>query len=271
MVRELSDLGVKFISLSGGEPFLREDLSEIVRFCRTKNIYVIIKSNGTLLREEFWKVQNANKIQLSLDGSRDVHDAIRGKGVYDKVIDAIIICKDNNIEVNITTVISKFNINVIPYVLEIAKRYEVVVNFQPVDKSLSGNSQKDIKSIFSVKEHNYKEGISLLIREKLKGNRFIGNSFEGLKYLYYWPSPRKIQCLATLTSCFIEPDGKIFICDMFKGYQKYLVKVEKSFKDSFDKLLLPFPCENCWSGVMAEFNLCGRLNPKMLLDLWRRF
>jgi len=52
LIKELAFLGTKFISFSGGEPLLREDLGDIIDFCKMKGIYVSINSNGTLVKEK---------------------------------------------------------------------------------------------------------------------------------------------------------------------------------------------------------------------------
>ena len=271
IIGELSDLGTKIIKLSGGEPFLREDLKDIIDFCKSKKISVLINSNGTLVKEELWKIKGVDEVQFSLDGPPEVHDAIRGRGVHDKVIEAIKICKDNNIGVTLATVISKHNISHIPYILSVAEKYSVEVYFQPVDQNLSSNSPKDINFIFALKENDYRRTVSYLIDKKKKeDNKFISNSLAGLKHLYHWPAPKPIKCLMSLICCVIEPDGRMFICDMFPNYQRYLISISKTFKESFDKLSFPYPCQQCWNCSMAEFNLLGSFKLKALRGIWRR-
>ena len=171
-------------------------------------------------------------------------------------------------QVSIAAVISKYNIHHIPYILDIAKRYKVGVHFQPVDQSLSANSQKDIRLLFGPNENDYKKAITFLIRKKSNGYKFIESSLDGLKHLYHWPHPRKISCLASLLSCVIEPDGKIFICDMFPAYQKYLVPISESFKKSFNSLSLPYHCQGCWSGLTVEFNLLRSFKLRAAIGIW---
>ena len=270
VIEEFVSMGTKFIKFSGGEPLLREDLGQIIDFCKRKNLQVFLNSNGTLIKEELKKIKGVEEIQLSLDGPPEVHDAIRGRGVHDKVIEAIKICKDNNIGVILTAVISKHNISHIPYILNIAKKYKVGMQFQPADQIFSYSDNKDINSLFSPDEKDYKKVINFLLKEKSKGNKFIYNSFSGLKHLYHWPNPRKINCLLRLLRCYIEPDGRIFVCNDFRGYQKYLVSVDVSYKESFDNLSLPYPCKECWCADI-EYNMCERLKLDSLLDMWKRF
>ena len=270
IIDEFINMGTKFIKFSGGEPLLREDLGQIIDFCKRKKLYVLLNSNGTLVKKEQEKLKGVKEIQLSLDGPPQINDAIRGRGVHDKVIEAVKICKDRNISVMLTTVISKYNISHIPYILDIAKEYKIGVQFQPADQIFSYRDNKNINFLFSPKEEDYRKVISFLLEEKSKGNKFIYNSISGLKHIYHWPKPQKINCLLSLLRCHIEPDGRIFVCNDFRNYQKYLVSVDVSYKESFDKLSLPYPCKECWCSDI-EYNMCESFKLDSLLDMWKRF
>jgi radical SAM protein with 4Fe4S-binding SPASM domain len=78
--------------LSGGEPFMRSDAVEIIEYISGKGMSVIMNDNGTLLTEEnlkrISKIRNLT-INFSIDGPREVHDAIRGKGTFDKTVATI--------------------------------------------------------------------------------------------------------------------------------------------------------------------------------------
>lgn len=267
---EVFRFNTKFIVITGGEPLIREDLGDIIDFCQKKSIFVSINTNGTLLKEKIDCIRNVDAIKLSLDGPPHINDAVKGKGAHDKVTEAIRICKNEGIKVNITTVISKYNISHIPYILNIAKEYNIEVFFQPADQTHCGNINKNILSEIP-DEADFKKIITFLIEEKSKGNSYINNSIAGLRHLYHWPKPRRIFCLVGLLSFFISPDGRIFICDMFPYSQSYLVPIGSSFKETFDNLSLPYPCRQCWTASPADFNLLAGLRPKHILETWKKF
>lgn len=269
IIDELVDLGTRFIIFDGGEALLREDIAEIIEYSKNKNIYIVINSNATRVKKEIKKIQKVDEIQLSLDGPKHIHNLIRGSDVHDAVIEAIDICKKKNIKVNINTVISKENISHISYVLKIAEKYNAGIYFQPALQNLLGDSYKS--NPLSPNEQDYKKVIEYLIKEKRKGCKFINNSIFDLRHIYQWPKPTKIFCLASLVHCYIQPDGKIFICDRFPNYQKFAVPIRRSFKEAFDNLSLPYPCEECWCGSMIEFNSLGRFRIGSIIGMWRRF
>lgn len=113
VVDQLTDLGVKNISIIGGEPLIRKDLYEIVKYITERNIAAGISTNGTLLNDEFVKkisLLHNIWVQVSLDGSTpDIHDLNRGKGAFKKAMNGINLLKKYNIPFSISSVIMKSN------------------------------------------------------------------------------------------------------------------------------------------------------------------
>lgn len=268
-IEELIAAGTKFIKFSGGEPLLRDDLGDIIEFCRRRKIYVGLDSNGTLVKRQLKKIQRANEIKFSFDGPRDVHDAIRGNGVYDKVIEAVELCKRKKIKVGLRTVISKWNISQIDHVLQIAKDYEIGVDFQPADRITSGNPDKEIFLIPD--ESEYKKVIAFLIQKKLKGHPCINSSLSALRHLYFWPNRKEIYCFARLSHCYIQPDGRISLCPNHPSSSLCSISINHSFKEAFNSLSLSSRCDRCWCSSMVDFNLLGGLKLDAILTLWKKF
>ncbi len=83
------------INFGGGEPFLKEGLLELVRFCKSKNFKTNIATNGYLINKEMSKKiadSGLDSLIISLDSLKEeTHDYLRGvKGVYQKVMDTIV-------------------------------------------------------------------------------------------------------------------------------------------------------------------------------------
>jgi radical SAM protein with 4Fe4S-binding SPASM domain len=72
----------------GGEPFLYPDFIPLARYMVQKGLFVSVNTNGTLLERYAEDIvrDKWSTIFVSLDGFRDVNDAMRGKGAYDRVI-----------------------------------------------------------------------------------------------------------------------------------------------------------------------------------------
>ncbi len=82
------------IHLIGGEVFLRDDIFEILDYLSGRGLMFRIHTNGTLLDEDkitrLSKYQNLLGIGFSIDGTRELHNKIRGsKTAYDRTIASI--------------------------------------------------------------------------------------------------------------------------------------------------------------------------------------
>ncbi len=68
------------LNITGGEPFLRDDLGEILDVVKRKARRVVISTNG-LLTKRMLKVMSAHRdvgVRISFDGIGETHDRIRG-------------------------------------------------------------------------------------------------------------------------------------------------------------------------------------------------
>ncbi len=84
---EADELGISFILLAGGEPMLRRDIIEAAG--KRQNILFPIFTNGTFIDKKYFELfdrcRNLVPI-MSIEGEKEVTDARRGKGIYDRLI-----------------------------------------------------------------------------------------------------------------------------------------------------------------------------------------
>lgn len=95
---EAAELGIPFILLAGGEPFLRRDVMEAS--ARTKDIVFPVFTNGTLVDEAYLSLldQNRNIIPvLSVEGDAEKTDTRRGEGVYATVRETMLRLRNKGI------------------------------------------------------------------------------------------------------------------------------------------------------------------------------
>ena len=84
---EADDLGISFILLAGGEPMLRRDIIEAAG--ERQNILFPIFTNGTFIDERYLSLFERSRNLLpvmSIEGDKEVTDARRGEGIYDRLI-----------------------------------------------------------------------------------------------------------------------------------------------------------------------------------------
>ncbi len=113
IVDQLVKLKIFYVFYTGGEPFLRKDISEILNYTHKKGIGISISSNGAILSKDILeKVKDIpfTLFQISLDGTKKIHDSIRGEGSWEKAIKAIKLAKSTlKGNIGIGTVIAKKN------------------------------------------------------------------------------------------------------------------------------------------------------------------
>lgn len=147
------------ISLTGGEPFLSPYLFDLMAILDsdTQIKRYDILTNGTCISDSsVCKLKQAKKlrqVQISLDGAtRETHDSIRGKGVFDKVDATIKRLRDNDIEVALMFTIMRKNIDEAVQIIDFAEKHNV--NAVTVERvTPCGNSnQNDILTAAEIKE-----------------------------------------------------------------------------------------------------------------------
>lgn len=79
-----------FIMLWGGEPLTAPFFDELAEYLYTQKFKVGIVTNGTLIDKHSGVLNRCiNRIYLSLDGPRALHDSVRGEGVFDRVTENV--------------------------------------------------------------------------------------------------------------------------------------------------------------------------------------
>jgi len=255
ILEELYKLGTKRISFSGGEPLLRNDIDEIITFCNKKGIYPEMNSNGTLVRNKLDTVKKLDFLKLSLDGPQEVHNAVRGEGSYQKVIEAADIVFENKVNFGFACTMTRYNINCLDHILEMAKRYNTIVAFQPLKQFYRG--VENIKD-FMPSQHEFRAAVTNLINQKTKENNNLRNSLAGLKHIYNWPEYSKLECWAGRIFCIIDTNGDLYPCDRID----YDIEPPNSISMGVQKAINMFPivyCDGCGFCGALELNYLMRL------------
>ena len=88
LVDRIHDFGATFLGITGGEPFLRKDLFEIVEYGKQLGLSVSIITDGRLADSDVVRnlVKNEVRVSISLDGAEEVNDRVRGIGAYRSAI-----------------------------------------------------------------------------------------------------------------------------------------------------------------------------------------
>ncbi len=217
---QAKELGVWQISITGGEPFLHPQISEILEYARKKDFIISILSNLSLLKPHhipLLKKVIPSQIQVSLYSlNAEVHDSITGLvGSFDKTMAALNMCIENDIPVQVNCPIVKQNKNDFTQVLDWAKQYGIKANtdfyiMAQTDYSLKNLEntlpKKDVKKVYSTLLKNDKE-----LRNGIHDS-FTKNNNEPL-------NTEQHICGAGNNTLFISATGKVSPCATWQSFE----------------------------------------------------
>ena len=116
--KTLEDLklnGFSHIKFTGGEPFIRPDMLDILKKAKDLGFFCDISTNASFLNNEI--VNELEKLDLemvhiSLDGhNKEIHEAVRGKKSFEPTYQGLSLLFGKKIKVRVGCVIHKFNEN----------------------------------------------------------------------------------------------------------------------------------------------------------------
>jgi radical SAM protein with 4Fe4S-binding SPASM domain len=123
MVRQMAELGVKEVTLIGGEAYLRDDWTDIVHAVRGKGMQCSITTGGrgfTPERARAAKDAGVQSVSVSIDGLRERHDALRGvRGSFDSAFAAIRNLREVGIPVATNTQFNRHNLDELEAVFDL--------------------------------------------------------------------------------------------------------------------------------------------------------
>jgi MoaA/NifB/PqqE/SkfB family radical SAM enzyme len=221
-----------WVTISGGEPFLRKDLSGLVSsvYDQCSPAVINIPTNGLLVN----RITEAAKqialhckrtqivINVSIDEIGEMHDFIRGvKGSYDKALETFHSLRGfslPNLSVGIHTVISRFNVDRIPEI------YQTLRCFNPDSYITEIAEEREelctMNSDITPGYEAYSQAVDYLTRQ-LSKDHFggIGKITRAIRAQYYKIVERiliehrqVIPCHAGFASAQIAPGGDVWMC-----------------------------------------------------------
>ncbi len=223
-----------WITLSGGEPFLRKDIVDICKiiYKYSKPAIINIPTNGILKDKIVDAVSEIARscpksqiiINLSIDGIEEQHDEIRQvKNNYQKVIytfNKLKKLKYNNLSIGIHTVISKENVNDIPRISNILMNQEPDSYITEIAENRVELDTMD--SDITPDMISYGTAIDYLIH-RIKNRKFSGmnKTTQAFRIEYYSlvkkilrDKKQVIPCYAGIASAQISPQGEVWSCCM---------------------------------------------------------
>jgi len=217
------------LTIGGGEPFLRDDLPEICRIFHENNgvrkisiptnclsTNKIIDSTKKILES----CQITLKIVLSLDGTREIHDHIRGvKGTFDKLLETYkeldqLRKEYSHLQLNINTTISNKNEDNIPEIIDFVDK-NFNIQFHTLELIRGCYNQKNVQAP-SIDRYQQ------LIKYILKSKNVNNNKYHKAMHSYYHKittdilkeKKQLIPCRVSSFMPVIDATGNVYNCEL---------------------------------------------------------
>jgi radical SAM protein with 4Fe4S-binding SPASM domain len=248
------------INISGGEPFLRKEMADIVRIVNDKcsRPRIVISSNGFRTKhiigtmEELRRVIPNIGIGISLDGIHETHDSIRGvKGAYHNALATLHRLKEReftNVRVDFTAQSDNLH--------EMQKVYDLTcsLGFQ-FTTAVAQNSEIYFSTQSNTEVDAYKlhDALGYIIKKELMSyhpKRWARAYFECGTVVFNREKRRIIGCLAGDDFFYLSPDGIVYPCltlPLPLGDLKEHTFEEIWESDGAEKIRSQIKgCEKCW-------------------------
>ncbi len=127
IVKQSLKLGLKIIKLTGGEPFLRNDIHKIIEMVKKYKLYLHIETNGTIIDKNnaiLLKKHRVDRVSISLDSTKQsTYESLRGvSNSFERALNSIKFLVNAGISVEVIMSLFKQNIEDFPEVFKIAKK-----------------------------------------------------------------------------------------------------------------------------------------------------
>lgn len=251
VIRSLRNwLGNYRVCLSGGEPFLREDIFDIISFARKQNVYVTAVTSGYHIDESMAKKivdSGLHGLSITLNGiTPSTHDFTRGvEGSYERALRAIELLNTSkkNMFVCVETVLMENNQREIPGLIEFTKAkklngisFQALYNkssFLPYDYNhhfQEENAWYLDNPLWPKDSNKMRSTIDEIIGYKKKGY-LIGNSVESLTWMKrYFQNPKEllaVKCMVGVSNFSIDPYGETRLCFSMGSIGNVLLQTPK--------------------------------------------
>ncbi|MEW6375089.1 MAG: radical SAM protein [Thermodesulfobacteriota bacterium] len=212
--RDAKELGFLVNFIWGGEPLLREDIPEILRFSKEMGLVNVITTNGWFLEERLDEIaQYSDSLIISLDHPSDMHDVIRKKkGLFQRLMKGVQLIKRRypEIKVMFNFLLTNQNKNAIEESINLAHKLQVSFYVCPMEIDLLRSGRMEgIKRHLKPSKEEEAHIAETLIQLKRKGFK-VNNSY---LYLESIKNGKKVyRCHFPKMVLQIGPEGEVIDC-----------------------------------------------------------
>lgn len=216
--------GKGMFAVTGGEPLLRKDLLEILKYAKDKNFNTGIATNGYLVNKSLAKKISdigVDSIMVSIDGPKEIHNKIRrNEKSFERAINALKKFKDSGIQqLTVSTTVTTTNLKSLNSLKDTIRKinptYWRINLLMPI-----GRASED-KKLF-LKPSQINNFLQFVYKNKKEFNILVG---ENLPYLGPWEKKirdKPYTCFVGITTLCIGVNGNIRGCPEQPDLPKFI-------------------------------------------------
>jgi radical SAM protein with 4Fe4S-binding SPASM domain len=222
VIDQAYELGLLNITFTGGEPFLRNDIMDLLRYAYDNDIFVRVNTNGTIVDKQSAKelAEYADRLHLSvsLDGAtEETHEYIRGRGTFTTVVNNLRFLASEGVSIVITTTLSRQNVHQIPEIVKLAKEIGAVGLRFPtlcgVGRALKIEqdvltSRELLTATHTISRLMTTQGYNFAISADVPPAFFLPEVWEDNRYAFMQSS-----CLVGVIRMDVLSNGDVYACD----------------------------------------------------------
>ncbi len=237
---------VKFINITGGEPFVREDLEDIIEVCFEKSPRVVISTSGWFEDRIIKMAQRFPNIgiRISIEGLSQKNDELRGReGGFDKGLRTLLRLKDMGVkDIGFGITVSNQNSSDMLSLYQLSK--SLGMEFATAAFHNSYYFHKSNNFITNKDEvcNNFEKLITWQLAEKHPKSWFRAYFNRGL-INYIKGNPRLLPCEAGMVNFFVDPYGELYPCNGLE---------DKYWKESMGNIRSSVSFDEIWSSDKAN-------------------
>lgn len=215
IIKALSEIGVIDVVITGGEPFMRKDIFEIIRAIRSKDMRFSVFTNGVMLDKAFVGMLadcGPRFVAVSLDGAvKPTHEKIRGEGTFENTVNAIKLLIAAGIKVRVNHTLTAESVPELKNFMGLMDALGVNdVYFDRFDSL--GRGKEHAGMVIPVeKGHEIKSLLDSFGAGKYTG---LKNYSPGIKVI---AADDKNLCGVGINSCYIKANGEVSFCPVMSG------------------------------------------------------
>lgn len=207
---------LKFINLTGGEPFIREDLAEIVEECRRHAPRIVISTSGWF---EDRVIELAKRfpdigIRISIEGLSGKNDELRGRqGGFDKGLRTLLRLKEMGLkDIGFGCTVSNNNSTDMLALYRLSRELGLEFATAAFHNSYYFHKADNVITNLDRVTDDFKELIRMQLAEGHPKSWF--RAFFNMGLINYIHGGRRLlPCEAGTTNFFIDPYGEVYPCN----------------------------------------------------------